>query len=1211
MERTVRRMAARGLALLLALCLLTACFGTALAEDGDEEPNPVKKQYTISGIDYYKVDKLTPGYFEDYPDKFLCEMFANKIVDKDWSMADLWTEVAVSALFSNDSLTEYCPNQAARKFYTDPLHSVYPSSGQHRNTAYPEDHPDRETFAISTDVIYATSLEKAADKIQKELAKNHLGREATPSEIEELYANNDIPGMAKLLYNISDSMKTKEQDVVAVAVHMRGKTKDKPSDRFDEYVGVVLYFTNFQAIALLPDAEEERNYVHKTIKEETIEDAEEYASNVKNLTNVAATATQTVTNSWSSTVTSTVSGSNSYSFSAAVKVGAEVDFMFGKLSTELAFTETEAFTQGWQESKAKTASNSVSDSISVILPPFTNVILEQGSSRTEVETRYNCPVGLKYAVTTESFHWIHVPGTTESGASGSDTSQDGASQGDDSEKSNPNETYCEGRYCWSFGPDARTDLYKRALQNGHLDIETDTEQGSAIKWGRAMSATKLSKKYIEQAAQCIPVSPTGASFMETMTTHSTNVKSIVPTEPLAAVKLVPPANVSFISGEEFSYGNLNYLHADMTVGESSFTNLLTVKGVNAYNADYYGFNQRNGHWIIADREGNELPNSEAPVKLAEKNVVNTKYTAVRPGTCYLRYVINEPFPYTLPKKPDKLDSNAALEITVTGEAATTIVTPPTASAIDYGQSLRDSALTGYKVVDDITGDVVEGAFSWKKPSVKPDVADSDTTGYDVVFTPYNTDEMRYAPAECEVTLIVNPVLAKVQTQPYARSLSYNGEAQALVTAGKGDGGTVWYTLGDDNAHAPAFTTDGGWSTDVPTGTEVGDYFVWYWLEPDDNHFVDAEATPICVAARIASQPLDPEAPQGNALTYNGSAQALVKGGYVEGGTLQYIVGDAPPDGEHESLWSRETPTATDAGSYRVWYRVKGDKNHNDTPPYLLETVIRPRPLYVTARSAAKTQGEADPALAYTAEGLVGADRVTGSLARDPGESVGRYAITRGSLAATGNYAMVFTGATLTINPQPPLGAKPDFTLLTKASAYGKRGIKLSWTKVDGAQGYDVFFKKCDGDERYPLYKVVKGTSCKIKKLKKGVCYKGYVWAWRYDGDRRVYIGQPSPVAHCIVGKYNRTQANAKSIKLDRAEFTLGRGQTSAISATVKKVKAKRKLITHEGRVRYLSSNANVASVNADGVVTGVSEGACTIYAITSNGLCASVQVTVQ
>jgi hypothetical protein len=45
---------------------------------------------------------------------------------------------------------------------------------------------------------------------------------------------------------------------------------------------------------------------------------------------------------------------------------------------------------------------------------------------------------------------------------------------------------------------------------------------------------------------------------------------------------------------------------------------------------------------------------------------------------------------------------------------------------------------------------------------------------------------------------------------------------------------------------------------------------------------------------------------------------------------------------------------------------------------------------------------------------VGGDTFTGSLARDAGDNVGDYAITQGTLALSGNYALTFVPAELSI-----------------------------------------------------------------------------------------------------------------------------------------------------------------------------------------------------
>ena len=81
--------------------------------------------------------------------------------------------------------------------------------------------------------------------------------------------------------------------------------------------------------------------------------------------------------------------------------------------------------------------------------------------------------------------------------------------------------------------------------------------------------------------------------------------------------------------------------------------------------------------------------------------------------------------------------------------------------------------------------------------------------------------------------------------------------------------------------------------------------------------------------------------------------------------------------------------------------------------------ITPAALSIVADSLSRIYGDPDPSLTFTASGFRLGDTaagLTGSLVRAAGEDVGRYAITQGSLAASANYALIFTGADFRITP---------------------------------------------------------------------------------------------------------------------------------------------------------------------------------------------------
>ncbi len=173
-------------------------------------------------------------------------------------------------------------------------------------------------------------------------------------------------------------------------------------------------------------------------------------------------------------------------------------------------------------------------------------------------------------------------------------------------------------------------------------------------------------------------------------------------------------------------------------------------------------------------------------------------------------------------------------VAITVNKATPVVsTVPTASAITYGQALSASTLNGGSAT--ANGEAVTGTFTWKTGVIKPSVADSNKTAYDVVFTP--TDSTNYENAECKVKLVVNKadIPNGYITAPTAKTLIYNGTAQELVNAGsaKENGvtiGTFYYAVTASNT-APAETA---YTTSIPKATNADTYYVWYRIEGNSN-----------------------------------------------------------------------------------------------------------------------------------------------------------------------------------------------------------------------------------------------------------------------------------------------------------------------------------------------------------------------------------------
>ena len=73
--------------------------------------------------------------------------------------------------------------------------------------------------------------------------------------------------------------------------------------------------------------------------------------------------------------------------------------------------------------------------------------------------------------------------------------------------------------------------------------------------------------------------------------------------------------------------------------------------------------------------------------------------------------------------------------------------------------------------------------------------------------------------------------ASVVTAPTAKELVYTGSAQELITPGEASGGTMQYSLDGTN-----------YSPDIPTGTDVGEYTVYYKVVGDGDHSDTEPAT---------------------------------------------------------------------------------------------------------------------------------------------------------------------------------------------------------------------------------------------------------------------------------------------------------------------------------------------------------------------------------
>jgi len=203
------------------------------------------------------------------------------------------------------------------------------------------------------------------------------------------------------------------------------------------------------------------------------------------------------------------------------------------------------------------------------------------------------------------------------------------------------------------------------------------------------------------------------------------------------------------------------------------------------------------------------------------------------------------------------------------------------------------------------------------------------------------------------------------------------------------------------------------------------------------------------------------------------------------------------------------------------------------------------------------------------------------------------------------------GATVTLYAQWSKDTAPSM-MLAIATASGRTAMRVKWTKVKGADGYDVFMSKCGASEfrRVGSVKASASRVVTVRKLERSTEYKFYVKAWTRKNGKKTYI-VTSPTAHALTGGANARYTNPSKVSVKRSSYTLKVGKTATIRATVTGLKKGKEVLNHVGLVRYITSNAKVAKVNSKGKIVAKGKGTCTIYVIATNGVYAKVKVTVK
>lgn len=237
--------------------------------------------------------------------------------------------------------------------------------------------------------------------------------------------------------------------------------------------------------------------------------------------------------------------------------------------------------------------------------------------------------------------------------------------------------------------------------------------------------------------------------------------------------------------------NFKYSGQDDAVRSLTLTDKLTIRAVAYPDADTITLPTAGGLTYGAKLSDSALTGGDTGCTYAWKTgttiptVTNTGYAVV----CTPENTNYAPFEKTA---------------SITVSKATPTLTLPTADAITYGQKLSNSTFTGGSASATYNGAAntdVPGAYSWSAGTTVPKVSDSNSTQYEVTFTP--TDTANYSTVTGKITLTVHPKPVTL-TWNYTTPFTYDGTAKTVTATVSNKIGEDTFTLAySDNSKTNA------------------------------------------------------------------------------------------------------------------------------------------------------------------------------------------------------------------------------------------------------------------------------------------------------------------------------------------------------------------------------------------------------------------------
>ena len=255
----------------------------------------------------------------------------------------------------------------------------------------------------------------------------------------------------------------------------------------------------------------------------------------------------------------------------------------------------------------------------------------------------------------------------------------------------------------------------------------------------------------------------------------------------------------------------------------------------------------------------------------------------------------------------------------------------------------------------------------------------------------------------------------------AQSRAY-GDANPDLTYQVGSSGGLSLVNGD--------TLSGALATSATTASNVGTYGIGQGtLAGSGNYALTYEGADLTVTQRAITVTADAKSrADGNAnpaLTYQVGGSGLANGDSLSG-----ALATSATTASNVGTYGINQGTLAASGNYALNYA-----SNNLT--------VTQRAITVTADAKSRAYGDANPALTYQVggSGLVNGDSLSGALATSAttASNVGVYGITQGTLASSGNYALNYASANLTVG-QRAITVTAD----AKSRAYGDANPALTY-----------------------------------------------------------------------------------------------------------------------------------------------------------------------